>query len=192
MTGVLLAAMLALGGCIEAAVGVGAGAGVGAAQERGLEQAAIDTRITTQINYNWLQYDNELFLALGIAVYEGRVLITGVVKSEEIRAQAIKFAWQVKGVKEVIDEIIVDPSGETGTFARDTWISTQLKSKVLVDTKIIGINYFIETVRHVVYLFGVAQSREELDRVVDYARNIPRVERVVNHVLLKDDPRRQQ
>lgn len=184
--------MLALGGCVETAVGVGAAAGVGAAQERGLEQAAIDTRITTQITHNWLQYDKELFLALGHDVYEGRVLITGVVKSEDIRARAVKLAWEVDGVKEVINEIIVDPSGKTGTFARDTWISTQLKSKILTDSEVLGINYFIETVRHVVYLFGVAQSREELDRVVNYARNIPRVERVVNHVLLKDDPRRKQ
>ncbi len=185
-----LAALLPLGGCVETAVGVGAAGAVGAVQERGFEQSAIDTRIAAQINYNWLQHDREIFLPLSTAVYEGRVLLLGVLKTEEDRAAAVKLTWQVKGVNEVIDEIIVDPSGRTGTFARDTWISTQLKTKMLTDRHIIGINYSVETVRHVVYLFGVAQSREELDRVVDYARNIEYVERVVNHVLLKDDPRR--
>lgn len=190
--GALFAAVLALGGCVETAVGVGAGAAVGAVQERGLEQAAIDTRISAQINYKWLESDKELFLPLATEVYEGRVLLTGVVKTEAARDLAVKLTWQVDGVKEVINEIIVDPSGKTGTFARDTWISTQLKSKILVDKDIMGINYAIETVRHVVYLFGVAQNRAELDRVINYARNIEYVERVVNHVLLKDDPRRQQ
>jgi osmotically-inducible protein OsmY len=96
----------------------------------------------------------------------------------------------VRGVREVINEVIIDPSGSTGTFARDTWISAQLKSKILFDKEIDSINYQIETVRHVVYLMGVAQNKKELDRVINYARNLKYVERVVNHVILKTDPRR--
>ncbi|MEL0012970.1 MAG: hypothetical protein VW881_06050, partial [Alphaproteobacteria bacterium] len=41
-----------------------------------------------------------------------------------------------------------------------------------------------------VYLLGVAQDREELDRVFRVTRSIPNVKRVVSHVILKDDPRR--
>ena len=39
-------------------------------------------------------------------------------------------------------------------------------------------------------LLGVAQNQQELDRVLNVARNIANVKRVVNHVLMKDDPRR--
>ena len=173
-------------------MGGAAAAGVGAVQERGLEQAVVDSRIHTEINYKWIEYNKEMFAALDSSVYEGRVLITGVVKTEERRDMAVKLAWQVKGVKEVLNEIIVDPSGKTGTFARDIWITTQLKAELLADKDIAAVNYSIITVRHVVYLLGVAQDKAELDRVINYARNTEYVERVVNHVLLKNDPRRKQ
>lgn len=37
---------------------------------------------------------------------------------------------------------------------------------------------------------GVARSQAELDRVVGHAKDIAYVRRVVNYVLLIDDPRR--
>lgn len=185
-----LVAVLALGGCGGAILGAGAGAASAGLQERGLDGAIVDSRIQAEINHGWLEYDKNLFPHLGSSVYEGRVLLTGVVKTEDQRAEIVRRAWTVRGVREVINEIIVDPQGSSGTLARDTWISTQLRGQILVDRDINGVNYTIETVRHVVYLFGVAQDKKELDKVIDYARRVEYVERVVNHVLLKNDPRR--
>lgn len=190
--GTLLAATLMLGGCAETLMGGAAAAGVGAVQERGLEQAVVDSRIHTELDYKWLKYNKDVFAALDSAVYEGRVLVTGVVKTEAERDMAIKLAWQVSGVKEVINEIIVDPSGKTGTYARDLWITAQLKTDILTDKDVAAVNYSIITVRHVVYLFGVARNKAELDRVINYARNTEYVERVVNHVLLASDTRRKK
>jgi osmotically-inducible protein OsmY len=42
----------------------------------------------------------------------------------------------------------------------------------------------------VIYLLGIAQDLEERERVNNYARALPYVKKVVNHVILKDDPRR--
>jgi hypothetical protein len=99
-------------------------------------------------------------------------------------------AWRAKGVKEVIDETVIDKTGDTGSFTRDQWITAQLKSKLLFDKNVFSVNYSFETVRGVVYMLGVAQDQSELEIVLNYARNIEYVQRVVNHVLLKDDPRR--
>jgi hypothetical protein len=38
---------------------------------------------------------------------------------------------------------------------------------------------------------GVAQNREELEKALAHARNLKSVRKVVNHVILKTDPRRQ-
>jgi osmotically-inducible protein OsmY len=186
----LIATGLTLGGCGGLIVGGAATTATAASQERGLDGAIVDARIQTEINHGWLQKNNYLFRALSSFVYEGRVLLTGLVKSEDARATAIAMAWKVRGVKEVINEIIVDPSGKTGSYARDTWIVAQIKSKLLFDSKIISINYSVESVRYTVYLFGVAQNKQELDSVINIARNVQYVERVVNHVLLKTDQRR--
>jgi len=188
LTGLLLSSAA----CSPVGVIVGAGAtgAVTASQERGFAGGANDTQIRAAINYLWLDYSGTMYRQLNLQIYEGRVLLTGVLSSEEWRAEAVKRAWQVKGVKEVIDETVVDSSGNTGSFARDQWITTQLKSKLLFDKNVFSVNYSFETVRGVIYMLGVAQDQHELESVLNHARNIEYVQRVVNHVLLKDDPRR--
>ena len=70
-------------------------------------------------------------------------------------------------------------------IARDTWITTQLKSKLTFDQDVLAINYAIETVNGVVYLIGIAQNQAELERVVGHARDIEYVRNVITHVRVK-------
>lgn len=188
--GALLAAALSLTGCLEAAVGAGATAGVAAAQERGVKGAVSDTGIRAEINHNWLQKDHALFIHLNLQVYEGRVLVSGAVTSPDTRADAIQLAWKAKGVREVINEIEVTDQGGLGAYARDSVIVNELRGRLLFAKDVNSVNYSIEAVNGVVYLLGVAQSQAELDKVLDIARNVRYVRRVVSHVLMKDDPRR--
>ena len=53
-----------------------------------------------------------------------------------------------------------------------------------------AINYKIEVVGGTVYVFGIGQDREEVERAVNHARGIEYVRKVVDHTRLKDDPRR--
>jgi osmotically-inducible protein OsmY len=187
----LLFAGIALTGCIEAAVGGGAAVGTTALQERGVKGAATDTAIRAEINHNWLDKDHRLFIDLNLQIHEGRVLVSGVVKDPDVRAEAIQLVWKANGVREVINEVEVIPDG-TGIvdYARDTAITTELKSRLLFAKEIQSVNYSVEAVNGSVYLIGVAQSQTELERVLNVARNIRNVKRVVSHVLMKDDPRR--
>ncbi len=123
-----------------------------------------------------------MFAKLDLTVNEGRVLITGIVQNPEARVEAVRLAWQPKGVKQVINEIRVDKSeGFTG-YARDTWITARLRTAITFDKHISSINYTIDTVAGTVYLMGAAQSQAELDRVTRTARTIPDVKRVVSYV----------
>ena len=186
----LVLAAGALQGCVEAVVGAGAGVGVAAAQERGVKGAASDTAIRAEINHYWLQKDEKLFANCNLQIHEGRVLVTGAVKDADARAEAIQLAWKAKGVREVINEIEVTNEGGVGTYARDTAIVTELRSRLLFAKDIQSVNYSIEAVNGVVYMLGVAQNQAELDKAINIARNVNYVRRVVSHVLLKDDPRR--
>lgn len=105
---------------------------------------------------------------------------------------AVKITWQVEGVREVINELRVAPDAEFTDTVRDSWITAKLRTRITLDKKIDAINYSIETVDKVIYLLGVAQNQEELDRVIRTARDIEYVEKIVSHVLLKDDPRRKK
>ena len=176
---------LLLGGCVGVAVGAGATAGVAAYQERGIEAAAIDLNLEAQIIKLWLQQDDMLTLKLGVEAYEGRILLTGVVEDPQMQADAVRLAWKVIGVKEVINEIQVTSDSGVIDLARDSWITTQLKSKLTLDNKVLAINYAIETVNGIVYLIGIAQNQDELDRVIAHSRTISYVRRVISHVRVK-------
>ena len=130
--------------------------------------------------------DEKLFRKVGVTVEEGRVLLTGQVESLDHRLRAVRQAWQADGVREVINEIEVNDESTVEDFARDIWISTQLKSKLLLDKAVRSIDYSVETVNYQVYLMGIAQSQAELNRVIGHAKNIDYVRRVVSYVRLKD------
>lgn len=176
---------LLLGGCVGVAAGVGATAGVAAYQERGIEAAAIDFNLEAQIVKLWLQQDETLTLKLGVEAYEGRILLTGVVEDPQMRADAVRLVWKVIGVREVINEIQVTSDSGFVDLARDSWITTQLKSKLTLDNKVLAINYAIETVNGIVYLIGIAQNQGELDRVIAHSRTIAYVRQVISHVRVK-------
>jgi osmotically-inducible protein OsmY len=188
--GILALGALALGACDPVSLGVGAAAtgGVVLAQERPAKEAVSDTAIRLSINDLWLKEDLDLYQRLGLSVNEGRVLVTGLVPSQEDRLTAIRLVWQVDGVREVINEIEVAESEGISGYARDVWISTQLRSRLTFDTSIRAVNYSVETVGGTIYLMGIAQDQAELDRVIGHARQIPYVRRVVSHVRMKDDP----
>lgn len=188
----LLALGLAAGGCSVWGTAAGAGAvGATAAQtEKGFRRSMADTEIRIAINDRWLQADEVVFRKVNLQVQEGRVLLTGNVPLPEQRIEAVRLVWQVPGVREVINEIeVTDKSGLTN-LARDTWISTQLRSTLLFDGDVSSIDYSIETVNQVIYLMGVARSDAELERVIGHAKKISYVRRVVSYVLLQDDPAR--
>jgi osmotically-inducible protein OsmY len=165
--------------------------GVAASEERGIGGTVNDTAIAAQIGAEWAHKNADTFIALSAPVYDGRVLITGVLKTRQDADDAVKIAWGVGGVRDVIDEIVIDPSGFTGTYIADSLIVTQLKADLLLDKDVSAVNYSVDSVRGVVYIMGIAQSQDELDRVIEYARNIRYVRKIVNHALIKNDPRRQ-
>jgi osmotically-inducible protein OsmY len=182
----MLATVPVLGGCAPLVLG---GAAVGAtvvAQDRPVGEAVSDTKIHASIDKKLLENDKTLFQQVDISVSEGKVLLTGIVPQPKNRLDASRIAWQADGVKEVINEIEVKDKSTVSDAARDTWITTKLRSKITFDQNISGINYTIDTVNQRIYLIGIAQSQAELDRVMAYARDIDYVRGVVSYVRVKE------
>jgi osmotically-inducible protein OsmY len=185
---VVLIGALALSGCTPVGVAAGAGAtlGISASQEGGLERATTDAVIQAKINELWLNRDFEIFQKLDLTVNNGRVLITGVVQNPEHRVEAVRLAWQPKGVKQVINEIQVADSDGIPGFIRDNWISARLRTAITLDRDVQSLNYNIDTVKGIIYLMGYAQNQAELNRVMEAARTIPNVKQVVSYVKVLD------
>jgi osmotically-inducible protein OsmY len=164
---------------------------VGAAEERGFEGTVDDTKILADVDQLLFHANVEMFHDVTLTVNEGRVMLTGAVKTPEMRVEAVRLTWQAAGVRQVIDEIQVTDQSGFMDYTRDVRIANELRTDLLFDKDVRQINYTVDVVNGVVYLLGIAQDQDELDRVVAHARSISSVRRVVNHVVLKTDPQRQ-
>ena len=174
----------ALGGCAGVVIGGGAAVGTAAYQERGVRGVARDLATATKLRTILLDTGEAYVTGVGIEVYEGRVLLTGTLEKEPMRAATVKLAWKAEGVKDVINEIQIGQSS-LRDIARDSWITAQLKTKITFDKKILAINFSIETVNGIVYLIGIAQDQGELDRILAHGRGIDYLRRIISHVRVK-------
>lgn len=146
--------------------------------DRGLNGTVDDITIGTQISMALLSgYGSPT-----VTVYQGRVLLTGASPSPEAKAAAESAARRINGVRVVYNEMVVAPPAEINSTASDTWISTQVRSELLLAVDVRSSNYLTTTNRGTVYLIGSAASRPELDRAVEIARYVPGVQRVVSYV----------
>jgi osmotically-inducible protein OsmY len=159
-------------------------------EERSLSSAVGDFNTRTELNARLLSESASLYANVSTSVIEGRVHLSGSVPHQEDRLAATRIAWEAPNVKEVINDIEVTTEPDLLDTARDRWINTQVRTRILTDSSIKDINYTIDTQNRTVYILGIAQDQGELDRVLAHARSVPEARRVVNYALLKNDPRR--
>ena len=163
-------------------------AGVGSldttSQERGIGGFVTDQEIKTRINVIFFEYNHVLHHKVDVNVYEGRVLLTGTVQDKKMQEDAIRLAWQVPGVKTVINEVVIEGRASLGSYARDKWISTKLHALLFLNGDVSSRNYEIVVSRGVVYLTGIAKNQEELNAVIDTVRKARHVKKVISYVRL--------
>ena len=154
-------------------------------QERGISGTFNDTDIRAQINNLWFKKSVDLYSHVLLAVQDGEVLLTGTVATEDDRLEAVKLAWQARGVKDVFNEIKIGPPQTVGDGLEDTWISTKVRSSLIFDENVHSTNYSVTTFEGVVYLMGIAQNQQEIDAAINAVKDIRGVKNVVSHVQLK-------
>lgn len=170
---------------IGAGVGVATTAGVAVSQERGVSGTLSDTRIRAEINNLWLKESEILFRKANLNIYDGRVLLTGILPSDQLRGAAVRHAWSVDGVKEVINEIRLRHNGELLDGGRDHIIAAKIKTNILFDKTILHVNFVYDVVDRVVFILGVAQDRDEYNRVLAHIYDISHVKQVIPYIKIK-------
>jgi osmotically-inducible protein OsmY len=189
VTALPIALPLALGGCIGALVvgglGAAAGGGYAAGQERGVTGSVDDFTVKTDIEKGLMTAELQLRGDITTTVYDGRVLLTGHVPSQDIKVAAEQVAGKTHDVRAVYNEIEVAPTAGMFNSANDAWITAQLRSQLVLETDVRSVNYTIDTTNGSVYLIGSARSQAELDRATQVARYVPGVRRVVSYVEIR-------
>ena len=186
----ILFAFSSLTSCLPAVFTGAAGSAMEFAKDRPANETLTDARISAGIKAEFIKKDfRYLYTKIKIEVVQGRVLLTGTIDKEEDAVKAVEIAWNQKDVTEVINELKVDKNSrhfDLLQYTRDTMITSQIKSKTFVNRDIKFVNYTVITINDVVYLFGIARSEEELEKVANIASNVYGVQKVVSHVKISD------
>ena len=120
-----------------------------------------------------------------LTIYEGRLMLTGTMKSEEGHRRLIENAWKADGVDQVIDEIIVGGGTSLGQGFEDSRIDATLRARLIGDSDVRAGQFKASVSKGVVYLLGVTHSETDLAAALDIARSISGVDKVVSHIVVK-------
>ena len=163
---------------------------------------ALDPRsIGTQIDDNIMQKnlssrlllkDKKYVLSINTKVLDGRIFITGKVEDPEEKLQITKMAWETNGVRSVKNNIIIKEEFNFKQSAKDLLITSQLRTAMIVNKKIKSTNYNIDTYKKKIYIYGIAQDKDEMKQVIQEAKSILDVDKVVASILLVEDLRIQK
>ena len=143
---------------------------------------ALDPRsIGTQIDDNIMQKnlsgklllkDKKYVLSINAKVLDGRIFLTGTVDNPEEKLQITKMAWEINGVRSVKNDIIIKEEFNFKQSAKDLLITSQLRTALIFNKNIKSTNYNIDTYKKKIYIYGIAQTKDEQKEVVKEAKAI--------------------
>ena len=146
-----------------------------------------DASIKLQITGKFISSENDLFLNIDSSVIEGRVLLTGIVDLQEIRIDAVRRVWEIKGVKEVINEIEVGNKATLKEYSQDLWINTQVKGMAAKTLGLRALSFNFETIKGKVYIAGITSRKEQLEELINSIENIKGIKEIVNYAVVKEE-----
>ncbi len=170
---------LTLCGCGSIMSSAGAGPIAEDPGERTLGQQMTDESIETKAKVNITAasegYDYGHF---SVVSYNGFVLLVGQVSSDELKSLATNVVRKIEDVRRIYNELEIGEATGAGTRTNDTWITTQVKSKLLASSDTPGTRVKVVTENSVVYLMGLL-TEAEADRVALEAAEVSGAKRVV-------------
>ena len=125
-------------------------------------------------------------------VLDGRIFITGKVDTPEEKLKITKLAWEIKGTRSVRNDLKIKEKFNFKQSAKDILITSQLRSAMIFNKKIKAVNYNIDTYKKKIYVYGIAEDRDERSEVINEAKQILDVEDVIASILLLEDLRVQK
>ena len=192
---------------VEDRLRVKAAAGTG--ETRPADAPAIDIDhpdpwVTAKIQAKYFVDDEVKGRNINVDTNEGVVTLTGSVADESERRQAVALARSTDGVRNVTDQLKLDPSVDrdasdavrsTADEAQrqvgradvelkrpDAWITTKIQSKYFLDADVKGHQINVDTNNGVVTLKGTVANEQHKAAAEQIARDTEGVTRVVNQL----------
>ena len=182
---------------LNSCVGVGSRGVFGTGVSVAFDPRTVGTQIDDSIMQKNLMSklvlrDKSYLLSVKAKVLDGRIFIPGKVEDPEEKLQITKLAWETKGVRSVRNDVKIKEEFNFKQSAKDLLITSQLRTAIIVNKNIKSSNYNIDTYKKKIFVYGIAQNKNERDLVLKEAKQILDVKNVVASILLVEDLRIQK
>jgi hyperosmotically inducible protein len=123
---------------------------------------------------------------INVETYRGVVQLGGFVESSEEKSRATEVARSVSGVQEVRNDLRVsDADQSVGRTVDDGMITTQVKAKLVGDSRTDAYKINVETQGGVVQLSGFVDSTDAKSAAGEIARTVEGVQSVRNDLEIR-------
>ncbi len=189
----LILTLFLLNACVGASsVGI-FGSGVSVAIDPRTVGTQIDDGIMDKnLDAKLLLMNKNYLLSVSTQVLDGRIFITGKVDDPEEKLKITKLAWEIEGTRSVKNDLKIKEEFNFKQSAKDVLITSQLRTALIFNKKIKSANYSIDTYKKKIYIYGIAESKEEQSLVIEEAKQILDVKDIISSILLVEDLRIQK
>ena len=182
---------------LNSCVGTGSkgvfGTGVSIALDpRSLGTQIDDSIMQKNLGTRLVMMNSNYILSVKAKILDGRIFLTGKVDNPEEKLQITKTAWETKGVRSVRNDIKIKEKFNFKQSAKDLLITSQLRTAIVLNKNIKSSNYNIDTYKKKIFIYGIAMTKEERKEVIDEAKSILDVEKVIASIFLVEDLRIQK
>ena len=190
---ILLSIIIILTGCVGVSSKGIFGTGVSVALDpRSVGTQIDDSIMQKNLSTRIILLDKKYLLSVDSKVLDGRVFLTGKVDNPEEKLKITKMAWETDGVRSVRNDIKIKEKFNFKQSAKDILITSQLRTALILNKDIKATNYQIDTYKKKIYIYGIAMTSDEKEKVVNEAKQILDVENVIASILLVEDLRIQK
>lgn len=172
-------ASLLLGGCVTLLDATNEGPIDPEPGKRSLGQYFSDENLETIIAVNLRKANPQLADShINILCFNDVVLLTGEVPSQRLRQVASETAREIKQVRQVHNELLVQSNSTFFSRTNDNWLATKVRSLLIANRDVNAERIKVVVENRVVYLMGLV-TRQEANVVSQVAAGVDGVDKVV-------------
>ena len=115
---------------------------------------------------------------VNVTSYNRNILLTGEVPDATAKAKAETLIKEIENVRNITNEIAVEPKSSLSSRSNDTYLTIKIKTKFVTENKFQANYVKVVTENSVVYLLGIV-TKAEADAATEIASNTEGVSKVV-------------
>ncbi len=131
--------------------------------------------------------DKKYIISISAKVLDGNIYLSGKVDEPEEKLKIIKMAWETKGARSVQSTVTIKGNSNFKSTAKDILITSQLRTALIFNKLTKATNYTIDTINGKIYIFGIAMTKKEKEKVILEADQIHGVKDVIPSIYLVEE-----